>query len=412
MVIYFFFCQPFTAKYLLMISVEEACRFIDYYTKDFDTEKVPLLQSTNRTLATNIIADRDFPPFDRVTMDGIAINRNAFVVGQKKFIVEKISAAGASVQTLESEQNCIEVMTGTVLPVNTDAVIPYEQCEIKNGIAEVIADEIKAYQNVHKQGSDETKRSILLEKNTLITPAYIGVMATVGISEAQVYRLPSVAICSTGDELVSIEETPLSHQIRQSNIYLLAADLQTEKIVADLYHLPDEKQQMKQQLQLIINNHDVVLLSGAVSKGKFDFLPAVLEEVSMTTIFHHVAQRPGKPFLFGNINSKLVFGFPGNPVSTFVCYHLYFKRWLRQCLHQTERKAMAKLSGDIKLSSPLTNHVLVKLNNDGGNAIAEPIFFSTSGDIPSMIHADGIISLPANKNYFPKGEVFEVILCR
>ena len=395
-----------------MISVTEAYQLIDLHTKPFGTEKVPLLSSLRRTLATDVKADRDFPPFNRVTMDGIAISHSAFANGQRKFPVENLSPAGSSVITLHDVTRCIEVMTGTILPLNTNAVIPYEQCEVTNGTATINTNDISPFQNIHRQGTDETEGTVLLQKNTRISPAHISVMATVGLAEIEVYSLPSIAICSTGDELVTVEQTPLPHQIRQSNIYLLAADLETENITASLYHLWDDKEDMRSALQEILQHHDVILLSGAVSKGKYDFLPEILAELGMKTVFHKVEQRPGKPFLFGVTGEKLVFGFPGNPVSTFVCYHLYFKRWLQQSLHQSKTMVTAKLNADITISSPLTNHVLVKIKYGKGECLAEPISFSTSGDIPSLLHADGIISLPPQKESFTKGQVFEVIPCR
>ena len=395
-----------------MISVAEAYQVISKQTTDFGIEKIPLLQSCNRILATDVTADRDFPPYNRVTMDGIAINTANFASGQQKFFIKTIGAAGSPVQILQNKEHCIEVMTGAVLPLNADAVVPYEQCSIKDGFATVNADEIKAFQNIHRQGTDEKKGSVLIEKFIRISPAHISVMATVGMSEISVYKLPRIAICSTGDELVAVTKTPLPHQIRQSNIYFLAADLAKENIVASLHHLPDEKEQMKRQLNEILRSHDAIFLSGAVSKGRFDFLPEVLNELGMTTLFHQVAQRPGKPFLFGSLNKKTIFGFPGNPVSTFVCYHLYGKQWLEKCLQQERKKISAKLLQPLPALTSLSHHLLVRLIYNNGGCGAEPIFSSTSGDIPALIKADGIISLPAGKKNFETGEVFDVVLCR
>ena len=395
-----------------MISVAKAYQVISKQTTDFGIEKIPLLQSCNRILATDVTADRDFPPYNRVTMDGIAINTANFASGQQKFFIKTIGAAGSPVQTLHNNEDCIEVMTGAVLPLRADAVIPYEQCSIKDGFATVNADEIKAFQNIHRQGTDKKKGSVLIEKFIRISPAHISVMATVGMSEISVYKLPRIAICSTGDELVAVTKTPLPHQIRQSNIYFLAADLAKENIVASLHHLPDEKEQMKRQLNEILRSHDAIFLSGAVSKGRFDFLPEVLNELGMTTLFHQVAQRPGKPFLFGSLNKKTIFGFPGNPVSTFVCYHLYGKYWLEKSLQQERKKISASLLQPAPALASLSHHLLVRLTYNNGECGAEPIFSSTSGDIPALIKADGIISLPAGKKNFETGEVFDVVLCR
>ena len=395
-----------------MISVDEANRFISSYTREFSVEKISFLQSNQRILAEPIIADTDLPPYHRVMMDGIALNSDSFTKGQRKFTIESMAAAGSPVQSLHDTGYCIEVMTGAVLPINTDAVIPYEQLSIHDKIAEVKTEMITPFQNVHKQATDANTGDVLIPKHVRITPAHISVMATVGKFETKVYQLPSVAVCSTGDELIEVSQPLLPHQVRQSNVYFILADLEKENIRTSLYHLPDDKEEMQALLQIILQKHDVVLLSGAVSKGKKDYLPQSLTSLGMQTIFHNVAQRPGKPFLFGNLQSKLVFGFPGNPVSTFVCYHLYCKRWLLQCLHQITKQITAKLLADVKNVSSLTLHILVKLRYEEGCCFAEPIGLSSSGDIPALINAEGIISLPAEKKEAKKGEVFKVILCR
>src|SRR4051794_22127709 len=187
-----------------MITVNEALALITTYARDFGVEEVPLLQSAKRILARDVIADRDFPPYHRVTMDGIAINTKAFDGGKRDFYIEAVQAAGAPLQVLRDEHNCIEVMTGAVLPDGTNAVIPYEDCIIKDGVAGIQSTAVKQYQNVHLQGNDSKTGTVLIQQNTTITPAHIGIMATVGLAKVPVYKLPVVAICSTGDELVDI----------------------------------------------------------------------------------------------------------------------------------------------------------------------------------------------------------------
>lgn len=395
-----------------MITVSEAYQFIASHLRDFGTEKKNFQKALNRVLAKEVIADRDFPPFDRVMMDGIAINSDSFANKQRSFIIENESTAGTSLQTLLNKEHCIEVMTGAVLPTNCNVVIPYEDCVIEDNIATIRVDKIKLFQNVHRQGSDEKNGAVLLTKNTRIIAAHISILATVGLYEVEVYKLPRIAICSTGDELVGVEQTPFLHQIRQSNVYFMAADLEKENIAASLYHLPDNKEQMKEELLSILQEHDVVLLSGAVSKGKRDYLPQTLASIGFQTVFHRVAQRPGKPFLFANMNDKLVFGFPGNPVSTFVCFHLFFRHWLQLCLHQSPQTITAKLCKDIDVQATLTLHFLVTLIYKEGECFAQPIQTSTSGDVISLIHADGIISFTNEKDQWHKNEVLTVVLCR
>ncbi len=395
-----------------MISVSEAYQLITSYQKDFGTEKMPFQHALNRTLAEDVFADRDFPPFDRVMMDGIAITYDSFKKGKRNFYIESVSAAGSSVQSLINNEHCIEVMTGAVLPTNTNVVIPYEDCEIKDGFATITTDNISPLQNVHRQASDERKGALLLHKNTRISSTHISILATVGMASVEVYKLPGMAVCSTGDELVEVDEMPLPHQIRQSNVYFIAADLQKENISASIHHLPDDKEMMQAQLLSILQSSNVVLLSGAVSKGKKDYLPQILTYIGFQTVFHQVAQRPGKPFLFAHKNNKTVFGFPGNPVSAFVCYHLFCKHWLQLCWHESPKKITAKLTNDVSVHATFTQHSLVTLFYKEGECFAKPIRLSTSGDVISLIEANGIVSFTAKTNKGQKNEVVEVIVCR
>jgi molybdopterin molybdotransferase len=395
-----------------MISVTQALKLIaEQADRDFPIEEVDLLQSTGRILAQTVLADRDFPPFDRATMDGIAIGSRAFRQDVRQFRITDIQAAGHPQKQLTNRGNCIEIMTGAMLPIGSDAVIRYEDLTIANGVAQVNIDEVTPYQNVHLQGTDKKAGDLLVAAGVKITPAIIAIMASVGMSTVPVYRLPRVAVCSTGDELVAVNEQPLAHQIRQSNSYMLLAGLQQEGITANKYHLPDEPEAMVQQMADMIEQYDVLLFSGAVSKGKFDYLPQVLQQLGMQTVFHSIAQKPGKPLLFGKVENKaLVFGFPGNPVSTWVCFQLYFKAWLYGSLGIKVPVVTAALSKVVTFKPALTNHVLVKLINNQGQLLAEPVDTSTSGDMVNLMQADGFLSLPAEETSFAEGRIFEVQL--
>lgn len=391
-----------------MVSVEEALSLVLENQRDFGTEEVSLLQSLGRILAQDVFADRDFPPYHRVMMDGIAINSSAYNQGIRTFKIEKILAAGDIRQKLEDTHHCIEVMTGAVLPINTDAVIQYEQCEIAEGLATVKSEQVLLLQNVHKQGTDSKKGELLVNKFTKITPAIIGILASVGLSEVTVLRTPKVAICSSGDELVDVSAQPQDHQVRRSNVYMLASALRSEGIVAETIHLPDNVEIMTSTISSYIDQNDVILFSGAVSRGKFDYLPAVLEKLNLKLIFHTVAQRPGKPFLFGKFtNGTLAFGFPGNPVSTFVCYHQFFKKWLHAVMHCHSEKLLAKLSSDVNFKPSLSYHLMVQIKNEGSCVLADPITGSTSGDLVTLTKPNGIVTLPPDRDFFAKGEEFE-----
>ena len=349
-----------------MITVSEATKIINRVSLALPSELVELATALGRVLAEPIVADRDFPPFDRVTMDGIALRYEKWEQGQKEFIVESIQAAGAPESKMINPSYCVEIMTGAVLPKNCDTVIRYEDVQFSeiDGVrkAKLITGPKSFRQNVHRQATDRQKGSTILSPGSVLNSAEIGVAATVGKSMIRVKALPKVAIMSTGDELVSVEKTPLPHQIRGSNVLALQAAFKSWGIGAELYHFIDEKEIIRQEMERILNHYEIVVLSGGVSKGKFDFIPTVLEELGVEKLFHRIAQRPGKPFWFGTTpNQSVVFALPGNPVSTFMCYYRYLKPWLDEQLEIPQNHVNAILSSDFNFTPDLTYLLQVKI---------------------------------------------------
>ncbi|WP_233188641.1 molybdopterin molybdotransferase MoeA [Tenacibaculum sp. SG-28] len=283
-----------------MIDVAAAKDIILKNTENFGSEEVPFLKSVGRVLKENIYADRPFPPFNRVAMDGVAIVYHEFNNGTREFPIAGIQAAGSEQETMHNAAHCYEVMTGASLPKNTDTVVRYEDVEIKNGMAKIRVSTINKGQNIHKKGTDQEEGSILIQQNTIISPAEIGIIATVGKSTVKVAKTPKVIVISTGNELVEVSEKPLDHQIRRSNVYTLVSLLEKINIPAETAHLTDDKKTLKEKIRQYLVDFDALLFSGAVSKGKYDFLPEVLEELGVRKEFHRVSQRPGKPFWFGS----------------------------------------------------------------------------------------------------------------
>ena len=350
-----------------LTTVKDASKIILNNSVSFGIEEVDFINSVGRVLKENILADRDFPPFNRVSMDGIAINSEAFNNGNRAFKIEGIQAAGSPQLTLQNSNNCIEAMTGAMLPNNTDVVIQYELLDIKDGTATVNLDTVKSFQNIHKKGLDRKEEDVLISKNTLISPAEIGVFATVGKSTIKVAKQPKVIIVSTGNELVEVSETPADYQIRRSNVYSLVSLLEKLKIKADTAHILDDKKTLETKIASFLNEYDVLLFSGAVSKGKFDFIPEVLANLGVEKLFHKVKQRPGKPFWFGKKATKTVFAFPGNPVSTFVSCLKYFYPWYYKSVGLNfENKQQAILSEDFYFKPNLTYFLQVKLHQKEG----------------------------------------------
>jgi len=393
-----------------MITSQKALQIILDNTEDFGIEEIPFLDSLGRILKEDIIADREFPPFNRVSMDGIAISYDIFSKGAREFAIENIQPAGSAQVELIDSKNCIEVMTGAVLPKNVDVVIPYEQVIIENGIATVQIDEIKPLQNVHLKGKDRIENDILQKKDTIISSAEIGIFATVGKSIVKVAKQPKVLIISTGDELVGVSEKPLSYQIRRSNVYTLVSLLERLNIKAETEHISDNKQLLKKKIEQHLEHYDVLLFSGAVSKGKFDFLPEVFDELGVEKLFHKVKQRPGKPFWFGKRDSKNIFAFPGNPVSTFVGCLKYFYPWYKKSMGiDCKNQHKAILAEDFVFKPELTYFLQVITENKNGMLYATPVVGNGSGDLANLAETDAFIELPDHRNEFKEGEVFPLI---
>ena len=396
-----------------LITVNKALEIVLNNAENFGIEEVDFINSLGRILKENIFADRDFPPFDRVSMDGIAISSEAFNNGQRTFKIEGIQAAGSPQLTLQNPSNCMEAMTGAVLPINTDAVIQYELLTIENGIAKVHLEAVKNFQNIHLKGTDKKQGDLLIKENTLISPAEIGIFATVGKIRVKVAKQPKVMVVSTGNELVEVGEIPAEHQIRRSNVFTMVSLLEKLKIKAETLHILDDKKVLLTKIESLLANYDVLIFSGAVSKGKFDFIPEVLDELGVKKLFHEVKQRPGKPFWFGKKGKKIIFAFPGNPVSTFVNCVKYFYPWHYKSVGLNfENQHQAILSEDFYFKPELTYFLQVKLNQEEGKLWAMPISGKGSGDLANLADADAFLELPDNRSNFTKGEVFPVIIYR
>ena len=301
---------------------------------------------------------------------------------------------------LKDAESCIEIMTGAVVPMGADTVIMYEHLEMVDGHAVVNKPFVKG-QNVHSMGSDVLQGDLVLPKGTIVTSAEIGVLATVGKTNVLVEQLPRVAIFSTGDELVGIDEIPKPHQIRRSNTHTIGARLFELGISATRIHVSDDKLAIKTALQRAIGSHDALVLSGGVSKGKYDYLPEVFEELKVKKLFHRVAQRPGKPFWFGSAgeNGTLVFGFPGNPTSTFVNFHLYFLPWLYSSVKRPSKKIAVFLNEPISNDLPLTRFFTVKAEVEQGRLVVRKVKDNGSGDLASLTRGNGIIALAPGQKY-------------
>ncbi|KPM33455.1 Molybdopterin biosynthesis protein MoeA [Croceitalea dokdonensis DOKDO 023] len=384
-----------------MITHQEALEKVLAHSQGFGTISISLEQANGCILAEQVMADRDFPPFDRVTKDGIAINFEAYHLGVRDVPIQEIAAAGSPQKTLLNATACIEVMTGAMLPKGTDTVIMYEHLNIKDGTASIIK-EVKKGQNIHIKGSDEPKGSLVLAAGIKIGSAEIGVLASVGKAMVTVKKMPKACIVSTGDELVGVAEVPAPYQIRKSNSYTLQSALKEQGIPTNVVHINDDKANTVKQLKQLLLDYDVLLLSGGVSKGKYDYLPEAFDALGVKKVFHRVKQRPGKPFWFGRHETlaTTIFAFPGNPASTFANYHIYFLPWLNQCTGlSTKQEIQVLLNNDFDNPTDLTRFARAKVSAVSGRLHAQLIAGNGSGDLTSLTKSNGLLRFEPQKNY-------------
>jgi molybdopterin molybdotransferase len=393
-----------------MITVEEAWKIIEAEKKDYGSEKIPFELALGRVLAEDIKADRDQPPYNRVAMDGIAISFEAFEKGIRSFHIKATQGAGVEPVEITKSDECIEIMTGSASPETTDTIIRYEDLEIKDGMAKVLVSSIKKGQNIHFQGKDKKQHEVIVPAGQIISPALIGLAASVGKSELLVKKLPRIVIISSGDELVRVNEKPLVYQIRSSNDYVIKAAMQQYGMQPAMLHISDDPEITFQKIQECLLNYDVILLSGGISMGKYDYIPQALEKLSVSKLFHKVKQKPGKPFWFGkHSNGTLIFAFPGNPVSTFMCFHRYFLPWLESSLGIPKPALFALLGRDFIFTPEIQYFLLVKLTfNNHGHLIASPVEGNGSGDFVQVMDANAFMELPMNEKNFFKEQPYRV----
>lgn len=391
-----------------MISCAEAQQLIGGFPVQISSECVPLGSARGRILAEALVADRDGPPFHRVAMDGIAMDSAAYGRGQRKFNCVALQAAGSEPLKLNSTLSCIEAMTGAVLPLGCDAVIPFEKCSRigDDYIAEDLA--MEAWTNIHCCGSDFKQGQSLLAPGTLLRSPECAVAASLGYSKLNVRCGPRIAIVTTGSELVDVEVTPLPYQIRKSNIHAAHWALQQRGFSdVSLFHLSDELVEMEQKLDAVLAKVDVLIISGGVSKGKLDFVPQVLANLNVNKVFHNIAQKPGKPMWFGVKDRHVVFALPGNPASMLVCLERYVIPQLLTAMGQSSIALRLPSMESLKPRPNLTlfKTVQIKTLASGGSTVVVQKN-NGSGDYASLCGGDGFIEIPPAAMDYPAGTNF------
>jgi molybdopterin molybdotransferase len=392
-----------------VLTPAQAEELIGRHLQCLPIESLPLAQCAGAVLRENIYAERDAPPFDRVAMDGIAVDSSGLSGGERKLRIQATQAAGDPPLVLDSRTACIEVMTGAVLPNGCDSVIAVEELTVKDGHAELAPGvAVELGQNVHRRGSDSRQGALLVSAGVRLRAPEIAIAAAAGMPRIRVSSQPMLVVISTGNELIEPGEPVLPHQIRRSNAYAIVTELRAQGFqrVAD-DHITDDLAELKRRLKFHLETHDVLVLSGGVSMGKFDLVPQALDELGVRPVFHKVAQRPGKPFWFGVASSgAAVFALPGNPVSTLLCLRRYVVPALFASLGQAPVAQPEKiaLGAAVTVTPALTYFMPVRVElDDWGRPWAVPQPTNGSGDFTALAGSDGFVELPPGPNTYTKG---------
>lgn len=389
-----------------MKTVKEVDQIFDALSFSQVTEHlVSLENSLGHRLSQDIFAQRNSPPFNRVAMDGIAIWLERGQILEPKYRVATVSAAGAPQAKLLNQNECIEVMTGAVLPSGCNTVVPYEHLEIVDNFAMIRESSVKSGDNVHHEGADYCRGDLLLSKGDFLNSTKIAMIASEGIKEVLVSSKIRTIIVATGSELVLPGERALPHQIYASNLFALKSELEAHgHLVCDTRLIQDNEKELREELAALIELYDLIILSGGVSKGKFDFVPTILAELGVEKIIHKVKQKPGKPLFVGVVkNKKVVVGLPGNPVSSLVNLRRYVIPLLARVEGQRAHSKLIKLNEDIYHKNDFTLFLPVSQHQQEAYLVVN----NGSGDFYSLTKSSGFIELTFSdeKKKFSSGEL-------
>ncbi len=390
------------------IDVAEACALMRARLHDWGTVRIPIDAAQGEVLRQTVAAERDQPPFDRVTMDGIAIRHSAYAAGLRTYAVAGTQGAGGTTVALPNAQSCVVIMTGAALPHGTDTVVPVERITRDGALASVEAGYSPvAGQFIHRRASDHSQGATLLAPGAVLGAPAMAILTVGGSDSVEVSRRPAIAIISTGDELVDVGQPLGPNQIRASNDRAIAAALANRGFIdCDRHHLPDDPAVLERELGQLLAEQDVLILTGGVSMGEFDYVPRVLQTLGMDVIFHKVLQRPGMPMWFGiSPEGKPVFALPGNPVSSLVCLVRYVAPALVAALGATPRpEPIVRLAQSVHFEPDLTYFLPVTLDYTAdGQCIAVPHPTNTSGDFVALGGTAGFVELPRGTVDFQAG---------
>lgn len=391
-------------KHNEMIAFEEAYWKVIGSAAVLGNEIVGLATSLGRILAEDVTSDSDMPPFDKSAVDGYACRKAD--LNDELEVIEVIPAGKVPEKTITSGK-CAKLMTGGVVPDGADTVIMVEHT-VESGINKIKFIHEKTSANICFQGEDIRKDVVVLKKGTLIRPQEIAVLASVGCVEPSVFCRPVVGIISTGDELVEPDQSPAKSQIRNSNAAQLIAQVQKAGAIPQYFGIAaDNEEATRKIITQALENSDMVLLTGGVSMGDFDFVPQILEELGISIQFKSMAVQPGRPTVFGTKDGKYLFGLPGNPVSSFVQFELLVKPLIFALMGYDFKPLELKLPmGETYIRRQTKRKSFVPVFIKTGKVY--PVEYHGSAHIHSYIFADGIVAVELGETTLQEGAMVDV----
>jgi molybdopterin molybdotransferase len=391
-----------------MISVTEAKNMIRANATALAPVTIPLQQAAGRILAADVFALTDIPAFDQSAMDGYALSFAGFQLHKTLTIQGEVPAGAPELFLLEGNQ-AMRIFTGAAVPAGADTVVMQEKVQANNGQLQILDEQLKAGFNVRLKGSEIKAGELVLSKGKQLSPAAVGFLATTGVAEVPVYPTPIMSIIVTGNELQQPGRSLLHGQVYECNSFQLRAALQQLQIdEVPVFEAKDDPQTVKDSLQNALDNSDVVLLTGGVSVGNYDFVPEAAAACGVITLFHKLKQRPGKPLFVGKKENKWVFGLPGNPSSVLTCFYEYVIPALEELmqLKPVLKTVYAPLSKAYSKTAVLT--FFLKGYYDGQTVV--PLDAQESYRLRSFAMANCLLCLPEEKMDYQEGETVEVHL--
>lgn len=387
-----------------MILIEEAEEILNRITCRPETEEVPLMDSLGRVLGQDIVSRISMPPFNKSAMDGYAVRSDD---DSRTFkIVEVIAAGSVPVKTINKGE-CAKIMTGAMLPPGADRVIKVEVTEEKDGQMTITGEDKRI--NICYLGEDVKPGYIILKAGHLIRPPEVGIIASMGLKNVTVYKRPLVGIVTTGSEIKEPGQELVQGQIYNSNAYSISAQVvQTGALVKYEGIVSDQIEIMSQKIKKLLAETQMVLISGGVSMGEYDYVPQILTDLGVQLHFDKVAIQPGKPTVFGTRGNTLVFGMPGNPVSTFIVFEVFVKPVLYRTMGFNYTPSIIKgvMNKEFKRKRTVrTAYVPVRFNKENQ---VEPVEYHGSAHLTALSTANGLLKVPRGVQQIVKGSTVYV----